>query len=393
MSEAAAAREEPGDVEEASAVPRRAPVGGALAQLLARMPPDRGREETVSDAARGRVAPAEPGLGGEDRAAWSALQHYLVRLRPWLDQPGVTEVCINRPAEVFVEDGIGWRRAEERALDYAWCLGFVRLVAAYTQQRIDPERPLLSAALPSGERVQAVMPPATRPGHIAVALRKPSAVRFTLAKLAARGAFESTRRGRDERDRHDGAASSSSEGSDVEDLLRRAVRERLNILVSGATGSGKTTLTRALIEEIPPHERLVTIEDAAELSLDSHPNSVRLFYSKDGQGLAKVTAKQLLAASLRLRPDRILLAELRGEEAYDYLRNVNSGHPGSITSIHASSCALAFEQLTLLVKESAAGREMRREDVRALLEMTVDVVVQCGRNENGRRGVREVWFR
>lgn len=126
---------------------------------------------------------------------------------------------------------------------------------------------------------------------------------------------------------------------------------RKNIPVSGLTGWGKTTLTRGLVLEIQRDERLIVLEDAAELSLSGHPNSVRLLYSKDGQGLARVTAKQLLEASLRLRPDRILLAELRGEEAYYYLRNVNSGHPGSITSIHASSAALAFEQLTLLVKE------------------------------------------
>jgi type IV secretion system protein VirB11 len=137
----------------------------------------------------------------------------------------------------------------------------------------------------------------------------------------------------------------------------------------------------------------VVLEDAAELVLDSHPNSVRLFYSKDAQGLARVSAKQLLEASLRMRPDRILLAELRGEEAYYYLRNVNSGHPGSITSVHASSAQLAFEQLTLLVKESAAGRELARSDIRALLEELVDVVVQCARDSNGRRVVREVYWK
>ena len=139
------------------------------------------------------------------------------------------------------------------------------------------------------------------------------------------------------------------------EFLQLAVRLRKNILVSGPTGSGKTTLTKGLVLEIPSDERLVVLEDAAELSLTSHPNSVRLLYSKDGQGLARVSAKQLLEASLRMRPDRILLAELRGEEAYYYLRNVNSGHPGSITSIHASSAQLAFEQLTLLVKRVAGG--------------------------------------
>ena len=174
------------------------------------------------------------------------------------------------------------------------------------------------------------------------------------------------------------------------EFLRRAVQARKNIVVSGATGSGKTTLTKALVLEIPREERLIVLEDAAELSLASHGNAVRLLYSKDAQGLARVSAKQLLEASLRMRPDRILLAELRGEEAYYYLRNVNSGHPGSITSVHASSAELAFEQLTLLVKESPAGREMARADVRALLDQLVDVVVQCGRDQSGRRVVNEI---
>jgi type IV secretion system protein VirB11 len=123
--------------------------------------------------------------------------------------------------------------------------------------------------------------------------------------------------------------------SDYEAFMRLAVRSRKNILVSGPTGSGKTTWTKALIREIPSDERLVTIEDAKELVLDRHPNHVRLFYSKDDQGVARVTPKQLLESCLRMKPDRILLAELRAEEAFDYLRNVNSGHPGSITSVHA----------------------------------------------------------
>ena len=108
-----------------------------------------------------------------------------------------------------------------------------------------------------------------------------------------------------------------------------------------------------------PDERLITIEDAQELVLDRHPNHVRLFYSKDDQGAARVTPKQLLECCLRMKPDRILLAELRAEEAFDYLRNVNSGHPGSITSIHAASAELAFEQLVLLVKQNP-GRPRAR---------------------------------
>jgi type IV secretion system protein VirB11 len=127
------------------------------------------------------------------------------------------------------------------------------------------------------------------------------------------------------------------------------------------------------------------------LVLDHHPNHVRLFYSKDDQGLSRVTPKQLLEACLRMKPDRILLAELRSEEAFDYLRNVNSGHPGSITSVHASSAALAFEQLVLLVKQSPAGRELSRQDIRSLLHLVVDVVIQFA-SRGQKRFIDEIWY-
>ena len=178
---------------------------------------------------------------------------------------------------------------------------------------------------------------------------------------------------------------------DYESFMRTAVRARKNIVVSGQTGSGKTTFTKALIGAIPAHERLITIEDAPELVLNHHPNHVRLFYSKGDQGQARVTPRQLLESCLRMRPDRILLAELRSDEAFDYLRNANSGHPGSITSVHASSAELAFEQLTLLVKQSHAGGDLPREDIKQLLYTLVDVVVQF-RVVNHRRSVSEVWY-
>ena len=170
-----------------------------------------------------------------------------------------------------------------------------------------------------------------------------------------------------------------------------AVVARKNILVSGPTGSGKTTWTKALIREIPGEERLITIEDAEELVLDRHPNHVRLFYSKDDQGLARVTPKQLLESCLRMKPDRILLAELRAEEAFDYLRNVNSGHPGSITSMHAASAELAFEQLVLLVKQSRGGQELAARGHQELLYLLVDVVIQFG-VERHQRFIKEIWF-
>jgi type IV secretion system protein VirB11 len=172
-------------------------------------------------------------------------------------------------------------------------------------------------------------------------------------------------------------------------FFRAAVRSRCNILISGATGSGKTTFAKVLVRLIPEDERIVTIEDARELELP-HRNAVHLLYAKDGQGLAQVGPRELLESALRMRPDRILLQELRDASAFFYLRNVNTGHPGSITTVHANSAALAFEQLTLLVKESEAGRDLTRVDIRQLLMGLVDIVVQVQRT-GGRFRLVEVW--
>jgi type IV secretion system protein VirB11 len=321
----------------------------------------------------------------------SALELALRPLRPLLSAEDVTELCINRPGEAYIESSSGWQRQTLDIADLAWCHRFAKLIANSTRQRVDESAPLLSAWLPGGERVQIALPPATTAGCIAITIRRPAGQVWSIGELAAQGSFRATR--------SDGTSCNNTEpelrqllaSREFPAFLSLAVKSRKNILVSGPTGSGKTTWTKALIREIPVHERLVTIEDAHELVLDRHPNHVRLYYSKDEQGLARVSPRKLLEASLRMRPDRILLAELRAAEAYDYLRNVNSGHPGSVTSVHAASAELAFEQLVLLVKQSDGGRGLSRTDIRSLLYMLVDVVIQCG-VECHRRFISEIWY-
>ncbi len=141
---------------------------------------------------------------------------------------------------------------------------------------------------------------------------------------------------------------------------------------------------KGLVEEVPRHERLITIEDTAELTLPNHPNVVHLFYSRDAQGTAKVSARSLLEACLRMKPDRIFLAELRGDECFHFIRLAASGHPGSITSVHAGSCALALEQMALMIRESGASGGLRMNEIQRLLGVVVDVIVQFDRDERGR---------
>jgi type IV secretion system protein VirB11 len=321
----------------------------------------------------------------------SALELTMRALRPLLSNSDVMELCINRPREAFLETRDGWHRESLPFADFEWCTRLAKLVANSTQQRIDATAPLLSASLPTGERVQIVMPPATTAGCVAIAIRRPADQVWSIEELGRRGIFRTTRQAGQKLDDTELELLRLLASSDYESFMRLAVRSRKNILVSGPTGSGKTTWTKALIREIPGDERLVTIEDAKELVLDRHPNHVRLFYSKDDQGVARVTPKQLLESCLRMKPDRILLAELRAEEAFDYLRNVNSGHPGSITSVHATSAALAFEQLVLLVKQNPGGRELARSDIKSLLFLLIDVVIQFG-VERHERFIKEIWF-
>jgi type IV secretion system protein VirB11 len=321
----------------------------------------------------------------------SALSLTLRALRPLLANPEVMELCINRPHEAFLETRHGWCREQLAFADFEWCSRLAKLVANSTQQRIDATSPLLSASLPTGERIQIVMPPATTAECVAITIRRPAEQVWSIEELASRGIFRRARQTGQALDEIEQQLLALLASCQFEAFMRLAVRSRKNIVVSGPTGSGKTTWTKALIREIPSDERLVTIEDAKELVLDRHPNHVRLFYSKDDQGVARVTPKQLLESCLRMKPDRILLAELRAEEAFDYLRNVNSGHPGSITSVHATSAELAFEQLVLLVKQNQGGRELARGDIKSLLYLLIDVVIQFG-VERHERFIKEIWY-
>src|ERR1700722_10680493 len=333
-------------------------------------------------------SPPQSASGGAEASALALTLH---ALRPLLSRDDVMELCINRPHEAFLETRLGWQREHLAFADFDWCCRLAKLIANSTQQRIDATSPLLSASLPSGERVQIVMPPATTAGCVAIAIRRPADQVWSIEELSERGIFRRTLKAGSKLDDTEEELLRLLGSSDYEAFMRLAVRSRKNILVSGPTGSGKTTWTKALIREIPSEERLITIEDAQELVLDRHPHHVRLFYSKDDQGLSRVTPKQLLESCLRMKPDRILLAELRAEEAFDYLRNVNSGHPGSITSVHAASAELAFEQLVLLVKQSRGGQELAREEIKNLLYLLIDVVVQFG-VEHRERCIREIYY-
>jgi type IV secretion system protein VirB11 len=304
-----------------------------------------------------------------------------------LARDDVTDIYVNRPGEIWVETlGGAIERHDSPALDRATLDRLSRQIAALSHQGISREHPLLSATLPDGARVQVVAPPATR-GDLALAIRKHVSPDLSLSDYVSAGSFADTRRGEvGERSPIDVEMARLLDAGDVAGMLATAVKARKNILVSGGTSTGKTTFLNALIREIPPHERLILIEDTPELHL-GHANAVGLLAARSALGEAQVTADSLLAASLRMRPDRIIVGELRGPEAYTFLRAVNTGHPGSMTTVHADSAERAIEQIALLVLQT--GTRLGREDVQYYVRSTVDVFIQLART-GGRRHVAEV---
>ncbi|MEI2298712.1 P-type DNA transfer ATPase VirB11 [Ensifer sp. MJa1] len=320
----------------------------------------------------------------------AVVRELLLPLTPFLDDPSLYEVIVNRPGQVLTEGSGGWRTHDLPELSFERLLRLARAVASFSHQSIDETRPILSATLPGDERIQIVIPPATTRNAVSITIRKPSSVTFTLDDLEEREFFSETRAGDADEATQDPDLLALYRAGRFKDFLREAVIARKNIIISGATGSAKTTLSKALIKHIPNHERIISIEDTPELVIPQ-PNHVRLFYSKGAQGLSGAGPKDLLESCLRMRPDRILLQELRDGTAFYYVRNVNSGHPGSITSVHAGSAKLAFQQLMLLVKESEGGRNLDREDIEKLLRVSIDVIVQCKR-VGGRFRATEVYF-
>ncbi|MEJ2765077.1 CpaF family protein [Photobacterium sp. MCCC 1A19761] len=290
-------------------------------------------------------------------------------LQSLMDDPTVTDIMVNGPNAVFIEQGGKLKSAADVAFrDEAHVLNLARRIVSRVGRRVDELNPMVDARLPDGSRVNVMIPPLALDGTC-ISIRKFSEHKRSLAQLAELGAM-------------------SPQMATLLDIIARC---RVNVLISGGTGAGKTTLLNALSFGIAPEERIITIEDAAELKLQQ-PHVVRAeTRPASSEGTAAVDQRSLLRNALRMRPDRIILGEVRGAEAFDMMQAMNTGHDGSMCTLHANTPAdalIRLENMLLLAEARLPLPALRRQ-----IASTLDVVIQIERMRDGRRrvvGITEV---
>lgn len=284
-------------------------------------------------------------------------------LEELLSKPGVSDVVVNGPADVFVDAGSGLERASVTFLDDEQVRRLAIRLAATAGRRLDDAQPFVDGRLPDGTRLHAVLAPVAMPGTC-LSLRVPASRSFSLADLAATGSISQRGAG----------------------LLRAMVHRKLPFLVSGGTGSGKTTLLAALLAEVPHDERIVLVEDARELVPD-HPHCVRMEgRPPNAEGAGAISLTDLVRQALRMRPDRVVLGEVRGGEITDLLRAFNTGHEGGCATIHANSVRDVPARLEALAALGGLDRVACSAQVAAALKL----VVHVRRDAQGRRRVAEL---
>lgn len=283
-------------------------------------------------------------------------------LEPYLHDPQVTEIMVNAPDEIFVEKNGELETVQAAFRDNQHILNVIDRIVAPLGRRVDESVPFVDARLPDGSRVNAIIPPLAMRSP-ALTIRRFSATPFTLSRLVGLGSLS----------------------DHMARFLQACVQARINILISGGTGSGKTSTLNALSRCIPGGERIVTIEDTAELqlaadnlvSLEARPPNI--------EGKGEITIRTLVRNALRMRPDRIIVGEVRGPEAFDMLQAMNTGHPGSLTTVHANSPADAVRRIESMVL--MAGLELPQPAIREQIASAVDLILQQERLPGGKRKI------
>ncbi|WP_199456433.1 MULTISPECIES: CpaF family protein [unclassified Marinobacter] len=286
-------------------------------------------------------------------------------LEPLLGDPQVNDILVNGPNSIFVEVAGVLQKAQTRFIDDDHVMRIIRRVLAPLGRRLDESSPMVDARLPDGSRVNAIIPPIALDGP-SISIRKFTQKHLTASDLVNLGSM--TR--------------------ECLELLTGIVQNRRNLLVSGGTGTGKTTILNLLSQFIPKDERIVTIEDSAELQLN-HPHIVRLeTRPANAEGTGKVAARDLVVNALRMRPDRVIVGEVRSGEIIELLQAMNTGHEGSMSTIHANSSKDALIRIETLL--AVNGYDAGERAIGRLIGSSLDVIVQLARLPNGRRLVSEV---
>jgi len=311
----------------------------------------------------------------------------------FLKDDDINEICYNGTDCIYIQDYKGFWKEHKTKINLTQIEAFVTTLASYKNDVIGNKKPILSATLNTGERVQVVVSPATKENVISVTIRKPSKSKVSIEDFEKQGLFSEVVHNNIEISNPTvNELKKMFDKAQYKEFLSLAVKYGLNIVIAGSTGSGKTTLMKALIDFIPLEERIITIEDTEEIKFYEHKNFVQLFYPSEAKEGDLLNSATLLKSCLRMKPDRILLAELRGAETYDFLNVVSSGHNGSITSCHAGSVKETFTRLALMILQNPQGQKLPFEIIQENLKNVIDVVVHIS-NHNGKRRISEIYYK
>ena len=318
-----------------------------------------------------------------------ALETYLKPIQKLLDDQDINEIIINEPGTVWVEKKSAFSKHLYPELTFQKLLSTATLIAEFTHQEISQERPLLSATLPEGYRVQVVIPPACGPNKFVMSIRRQTLSLMSFEDYKKTGVFNHVNENHIDDSEVKKELKELYKAGNYDDFTEAFIRNKITFMVSGGTNTGKTYFLNQCIGLMNKDERLVTIEDALEL-ITRQENVSRLFYSRGNQGISAAGPQELLASAFRLRPDRIIFGELRGVEALDFLQGANSGHEGSGTSVHADSPSLAYNKVALMIMQS--GLRLGYEEVLKYIKSVVPIVVQKSRRATGERYVSGIYY-
>ncbi len=318
----------------------------------------------------------------------------LAPLSTFLEDPKISEILINRPQEVWIEKEGALHSHTVEALTEAHLLRLFQLIANENKQRLSKETHLLSGSLQDGSRVQLCLPPTAK--YPALSIRRKVVRHFTLEKYSEQKFYQNVKKA-------DIETQSIKDLSEEDQLLvelyhkqhwdgfiRWAITNKKNIVISGGTSSGKTTFLNACLHHIDHADRMIILEDTREIDIP-HPNQVQLLASKGDQGEARVNMQDLVQCCLRLRPDRIIMGEIRGQEIMDFISACSTGHEGSLTSIHANNPRIAFMRMTQMYKLNNVP-SMTDQDIMRELKEVIDIIVQIAKTPEGRK-VQSIYYK